>query len=131
MVMYSDRGSAAVEMALVLPVLLAVFLAIAEFGNLMFTRLTLTNAAMMGARAGITAVSSPAAIALAQSTAAASMPDGALATATINELPPRRIEVNVSFSYEPILGSALFSLLKTSGPGTWDLAETAVLSFNN
>ena len=130
--MDSDRGSAAIEMALVLPVLLVVFLAIAEFGNLMFTKLTLTNAAMMGARAGITALTATDAIAQAEGTAAASLPTGASAIATIIEIPvPRRIQVDVSYSYEPILGNALFSLLKTSGPGTWDLAETAVMSFNN
>lgn len=119
-------------MALVLPVLLIVFLAIVEFGNLMFTRLTLTNAAMMGARAGITALTASDAIAQAEGTAAASLPTGASAIATIIETPvPRRIQVDVSYSYDPILGDALFRLLGSVGPDTWDLSETAVMSFNN
>ena len=129
--MRSDRGSAAIEMALVLPVLLIAFLAIVEFGNLMFTKLTLTNAAMMGARAGITVLSTSGAIAMAKSTAQASMeslPSDAFADAVVL-LGPHRIQVDVDYSYVPITGSVLFNLLWGTAGGEWNLSEMAVMTF--
>jgi Flp pilus assembly protein TadG len=47
----SDRGAAAVEMALVLPLLLFVAFALIDFGRMLNTQLTLTEAAREGARA--------------------------------------------------------------------------------
>ena len=47
----SDRGAAAVEMALVLPVLLFVVFGLIDFGRMLNTQLTLTEAAREGARA--------------------------------------------------------------------------------
>jgi Flp pilus assembly protein TadG len=46
----SDRGAAAVEFALVLPILLAMLVGIMEFGHYYNAQLTLTNAAREGAR---------------------------------------------------------------------------------
>ncbi len=116
-------------MALVLPVLLIVFLAIVEFGNLMFTRLKLTHAAMAGARAGITALTDPAAEALAADTAITSLPEGAVAEAFVITTAPRRIQVDVSYVYAPIVGGPLFGLMGMSPPDSWSLTETAVMSF--
>jgi Flp pilus assembly protein TadG len=48
-----ERGAAAVEMALVLPVLLLLIGGIVDFGRAYFTQIMLTNAAREGARAGI------------------------------------------------------------------------------
>ena len=45
-----DRGAAAVEMALVLPVLLLVIGGLIDFGRLFYTQLVLSNAAREGAR---------------------------------------------------------------------------------
>lgn len=45
-----DRGSAAVEFALILPILLLVLFGIVDFGRLYFTQITLTDAAREGAR---------------------------------------------------------------------------------
>lgn len=47
----SDRGAAAVEMALVLPVLLMLLVGIVEFGQAYYTKIALTSAARDGARA--------------------------------------------------------------------------------
>jgi Flp pilus assembly protein TadG len=47
----ADRGAAAVELALVLPVLLLVLFGIIDFGRMLNTQLTLTEAAREGARA--------------------------------------------------------------------------------
>lgn len=46
-----DRGSAAVEFALVLPVLLLVIFGIVDFGRMLAAKITLTEAAREGARA--------------------------------------------------------------------------------
>ena len=46
-----DRGAAAVEMALVLPMLLFVVFGLIDFGRMLNTQLTLTEAAREGARA--------------------------------------------------------------------------------
>src|SRR2546430_15369562 len=46
-----DRGAAAVEMALVLPLLLFVIFGLIDFGRMLNTQLTLTEAAREGARA--------------------------------------------------------------------------------
>jgi Flp pilus assembly protein TadG len=46
-----DRGAAAVEFALVLPVLLLVIFGIIDFGRLLYAKITLAEAAREGARA--------------------------------------------------------------------------------
>ena len=46
-----DRGAAAVELALVLPVLLIILFGIIDFGRMLHTQITLTEAAREGARA--------------------------------------------------------------------------------
>ncbi len=47
------RGTALVEMAIVLPLLILLLLGIIEFGNIMFVRHNLVNAATQGARLGL------------------------------------------------------------------------------
>ncbi len=46
-----DRGAAAVELALVLPILLLLLMGIVEFGQAYYTKIALTAAARDGARA--------------------------------------------------------------------------------
>jgi Flp pilus assembly protein TadG len=48
-----DRGTAVVEMALVLPLLLMVIFAIVDFGRMYNAQITLTEAARDGARAAV------------------------------------------------------------------------------
>ena len=50
----NERGAAAAEFALLLPVLLTILFGIIEFGMIMYSREVVTNAAREGARAGIT-----------------------------------------------------------------------------
>lgn len=50
----SRRGAAAVEFALILPVLLAILLGIMDWGWVFYVQLSMTNAAREGARVGIT-----------------------------------------------------------------------------
>jgi Flp pilus assembly protein TadG len=48
---HTDRGSAAVELALVLPLLLLVLFGVIDFGRMLNTQITLTEAAREGSRA--------------------------------------------------------------------------------
>jgi len=54
---HNERGAAAVEFALLLPVLLTILYGIIEFGMIMYGREVVTNASREGARAGIIQVS--------------------------------------------------------------------------
>jgi Flp pilus assembly protein TadG len=47
-----DRGAAAVEFVLVLPVLLLIIFGIIDFGRMLYTQITLSQAAQSAARAG-------------------------------------------------------------------------------
>jgi Flp pilus assembly protein TadG len=48
-----DSGAAAVEFAILLPILILVIAGIVDFGRAYFTQVTLTNAAREGARAAV------------------------------------------------------------------------------
>jgi Flp pilus assembly protein TadG len=50
---WSQRGAAAVEMAVLLPVLTLIIFGIIEFGTYLYNQQVLTNASREGARAGI------------------------------------------------------------------------------
>jgi Flp pilus assembly protein TadG len=52
-----DSGAAAVELAIILPILLLIIAGIVDFGRAYFTQVTLTNAAREGARAAVMMVS--------------------------------------------------------------------------
>lgn len=56
---HSDRGAAAVEMAIILPLLLLVIGGLVDFGRAYFTKVVITNAAREGARAAVVGVPSP------------------------------------------------------------------------
>jgi len=49
----ADQGAAAVEMAIVLPLLLLVLFAVVDFGRMLNAQITLTQAAREGARAAV------------------------------------------------------------------------------
>lgn len=57
-----DRGAAAVEMALVLPVLLLLVFGIIDFGRMLNAQITLTEAAREGARASVLGANPSAAV---------------------------------------------------------------------
>ena len=50
---WGDRGAAAVELALILPVLLLLIGGVVDFGRAFFAQVVITNAAQEGARAGV------------------------------------------------------------------------------
>lgn len=120
-----QRGSAAVELALVLPLLLVVLLGIVEFGNLYFDQLAITHAAMAGARAGITAGNPDAAVNQALAAACAALPaglradmaqcggaDGTLTAFVDTSMVPRRLVVSIAYPYDPVVGQAFLKLVQ-------------------
>ncbi len=50
---FDERGAAAVEFAILLPVLMLILFGIVDFGMIMYSREVITNASREGARAGI------------------------------------------------------------------------------
>ena len=66
----NDKGTAAVEFALILPILLFVLFAIIEFSIALYDKAVITNASREGARSGIVAMPAP--------------PSAAAITATVN-----------------------------------------------
>lgn len=91
-----DRGAAAVEMALLMPVLLLVLCAIIDFGRMLNTQITLTEAAREGARAAAYGQSPSARVATVTSMAGVTTTlDSACGTG--NEY--AQVTVRVTFSY--------------------------------
>lgn len=127
-----ERGVAALEFALVLPVLLLVLFATIEFGWLLTARLVLSQAVAEGARAGGQARDwldeDPRRFAESVTREAYWLAVLDPASLEIDILPrsasaPRRIEVAVSAPYEPLVGYVPASLL----PETLSARAVAVL----
>lgn len=118
----ADRGAAAVELAIVLPVLFLVIAGIVDFGRYFFTQIQVTNAAREGARAAVVSPN-PDAAALTAITAralagAAGVP-GAAAT-VVTSCPaasPSNATVQVTAPFDWII---MKPAMKMVG-GTWGL----------
>jgi hypothetical protein len=122
----AERGSAVVEFALVLPILLLLILAAAQVGVLARDRLLLAQASRAGAReAAIT--DSESAIVDAATLAAPGLDPGRLRL-TVARTGPRGSPVTVSLAYEvPVVGVLSGWLLPSSV--TLDAAATARQEF--
>ena len=96
-----ERGQALVELALVLPILLLVLMAIVDFGRVFHGHLAVTNAAREGARRA--AVGASDSVVTAATVAAAAPLDSNIITVTISPAPSERyaggsISVQVNYS---------------------------------
>jgi Flp pilus assembly protein TadG len=128
-----ERGGAALEFALVLPVLLTVVFAALEYGWLFTARMMLANAVSEGARAGSQAREwegeDPAAFARSAVTASFALFDLPEAAVEVEIRPadaalPRRIAVTVSgLPYAPLVGYLPDAVL----PATLAAQSVAVL----
>jgi Flp pilus assembly protein TadG len=115
-----DRGTAAVEFALVLPVLLLIVFAIIDFGRALNSQLTLTAAAREGVR--LAALGYPDAAVQARVTGAAFDLSGVTAT-VVESCPPgagptadAEVDVSYTFSFVTPIG-AIAGIFGGSGPG--------------
>jgi Flp pilus assembly protein TadG len=108
----SDRGAAAVEFALVLPVLLVLVLGIVEFGRIYNVQISVTNAAREGAR--VMAIENKPAVARAAAVAAAPSVNPAIATANVNVTPASCVDgatATVTITYHVDLITGWFPFL--------------------
>ncbi|MDQ4501870.1 pilus assembly protein [Sinomonas sp. ASV322] len=113
---HRERGAAAVEFALVLPVLLVLVLGIIDFGRALSAQQTLTNAARVGARVMVLQNSPTAAIAAAQSAAS---PLGALPASAFTISPSTcssGAQVTFAVAYT-LQGTGFFGTFVLSGQG--------------
>lgn len=105
----SERGAAAVEFAIVLPVLLTLVLGIMEFGRAYNTQLSLTNAAREGVR--VMAISNdPVAAKAATKNAAVSLNptlvDSNISFSQPSCSPTQQMTVTISYTLSTITGFA-------------------------
>lgn len=121
-----ERGAAAVEFALLLPVFLLVIAGIVDFGRAFFTQIELTNAAREGARAAVVSTASAADIKLRAQTSAPGIP-GITTTATICGASGGNATVSASTSFEWILLKPAMSLFGAGGALPATLSSTAVM----
>lgn len=124
-----DRGAAAVEMALVMPLLLLIVCAIIDFGRMYNTQITITQAAREGARAaayGQSAAQIEDRVDLATSSLAE--PVNVTSTTTCpnsNDV----AEVTVQYDFEFVTPFAMLSGMFGATPeGQYDLTSTAVVT---
>lgn len=122
-----DRGTAAIEFGLVLPLLMLILVGIIDFGNIYFTRLAMTNAAREGARVGVTmneANAEGAALAAANAYLdQAGITASVTATTPSQENPTVTVTVTID-PYEPLIGLVPTpSRLSVSTSMRWELAD--------
>lgn len=137
----NSRGNVVVELALTLPLLLIMLLGIVEFGNLYFQQLEVAQAAMSGARAGITQPTAAEAVATAVTVTCGALPAMMQAeigdcggggeadiTAAMVAGPPQMLQVDIDYPYAPLVGDALFGLATLNLDGV-TLSGLAVLAY--
>jgi Flp pilus assembly protein TadG len=108
----SERGSAVVEFALLLPILLLVLLALVQIGVLARDRLALAQAARAGAREAAITDSEPDVLAAATAAGAGLDPDRV--RLTITRAGMRGLPVTVSISYDVPVAATLAGWLLPS-----------------
>ncbi|HLL69367.1 MAG TPA: TadE/TadG family type IV pilus assembly protein [Micromonosporaceae bacterium] len=123
-----DRGAAAVELALTLPLLLLIVCGIIDFGRMFNAQITLTEAAREGARAA--AVSGTAAAVKKRVDLATSGVPGVQPPATTFCSPTRsEAEVDLTYNFSYVTPFAMIAGMFGDGPdGTVVLTATGVMS---
>ncbi|AXG12322.1 TadE/TadG family type IV pilus assembly protein [Intrasporangium calvum] len=121
-----DRGAAAVEMAIIFPLLFLVLAGIVDFGRAFFYQIQLTNAAREGARAAIVTDGSVADITARAASSAPAVPDLAVAV----ELCGGGVTVTtvtVSMPMEWFLLQPAMNIIQAGNVLTDTLSSTAVM----
>ena len=132
----TDRGAAAVEFAIVVPLLLLILFALVDFGRMFFVQVSLNAASREGARASSVGLAASQIDALVQASSPgtaelSTLTSGATLTiarqpcsaTTSNEL--TSVTVSVPFSWFTPLGVLQFYDANNPGPGATVLASKA------
>lgn len=121
-----SRGAAVIEFALILPLLMIMLAGILDYGQIYFTRLTMTNAAREGARVGVTLpeANAQAAAVAAASSYLASAHVNAVVTATVPSQANPAVTVTVTIDpLRPLIGLIPTpGRLSVSASMRWELA---------
>ncbi|MDO9377766.1 MAG: TadE/TadG family type IV pilus assembly protein [Nocardioidaceae bacterium] len=119
-----DRGAAAVEFALIAPILMMMVLGIVEFGSLYKTNITMTNAAMTAARSfaagdSSTSVAARTSTATTVARSASERPSATVAISCTTGACASGDNVTVTVTYREPLLTGLFGANRVlSGKGT-------------
>lgn len=124
-----DRGAAAVEMALVLPLLMLVICGIIDFGRMFNAQITLTQASREGARAAAFGQTSGQTTARVQ-LAASGLSDPVTVTGIVNCPNAGGVaKVTAATSFEFVTPFAMFAGMFGATPeGTYSLTSDAVVT---
>lgn len=121
----TDRGAAAVEFALLLPVLLLILAGIVDFGRAMFTQISVTNAAREGARAAIGGSATAGDIATRAQASAPSLAGSLATTATLCTGAGSSAQVTVSTGFDWVMLGPMSGLFGASASLPSTLSSTA------
>ncbi|WP_144123338.1 TadE/TadG family type IV pilus assembly protein [Catellatospora sichuanensis] len=126
-----DRGAAAVEMALILPILLLLVFGIIDFGRMLNTQIKLTEAAREGARAA-TILNTHSGATSRVATVLGSTPVSVTVSGghqpCLNALPGTDATVRVEHDFEFVTPfAAIAGLIGGTGPGDFTLSATGVM----
>lgn len=118
----TDRGAAAVEFALILPVLFLVIAGIVDLGRAMYTQSIVTNAAREGARAAI-ASSATAGDVTTRATAAAPEVTGLVVVPATCTVPGDDVAVVVQAPFDWVMLGPALSLIPGGGDALPDTLD--------
>ena len=132
--MLRQRGAAAVEFAMLLPLLMALFMGTVEMGLILYNKAVLTNASREGARVGIVLRSPKPTVAeitdvvlqKSQSSLISLLPTDAPQVTVLQSSPasyPNPLQVNVSYTFQ---GLALGGLMQSLGT-PWVIHASTVM----
>jgi Flp pilus assembly protein TadG len=110
----TDRGAAAVELALVLPVLLLMLFGVIDFGRMLNTQLRLTEAAREGARAA--ALRQPATTRVQAATSGLTGVTADVTTCPTNAVATQDAVVTVNYNFQFVTPLAAIAGVFGSGP---------------
>ena len=125
----TERGSALVETAITIPILLAVLLGIAEFSRAWHIQQVITNAAREGARVAVVPSSTDATI---QAAVDSRLAAGKISGATVNIAnttltgDPDSVTVSYDYTYQ-VFGKAMSLLSAGAVPGSVTLSSTSIM----